>query len=127
MTEFEKKQPRETFIGAGEKSFRMGILPGNNPYTETPYKEFWIRGYKEAEDKFNGTTNKRKFVPNKPNFPQRFGGGPKTLAKYVQQVGRGNRPPHVTVIDIVGKPPVRPVISVGKISHFNQKHQTQAT
>src|ERR1035437_4110569 len=101
MTEFEKTQSRETFIEAGERSFRMGILPGNNPYTETPYKEFWMRGYKEAEDKFNGTTNKRKFVPNtKPNFIQKFGGGPKTLAKFVQttapkftqNIGRGSRP-----------------------------------
>jgi hypothetical protein len=115
MTNFEKKQSRAVFISAGEKSFRMGILPGNNPYTETPYREFWQRGYKQAEDKFNGTTNKRKFVPgNKPNFIQKFGGTQKTLAKFVQSVGRGNR----VVTD-------RPVISVGKLNLFNRKHQTQ--
>jgi hypothetical protein len=99
MTSFEKKQPRSTFIGAGEKAFRMGILPGNNPYTETPYKEFWMRGYTQAQDKFFGTTQRKR-----------------TFAKHVQSVGRGNRTP----------PADRPVISLGKITHFNRKHQTQA-
>jgi hypothetical protein len=98
MTEFEKKQPRAVFISAGEKAFRMGILPGNNPYTLTPYREFWQRGYKQAEDKFNGTTQRKR-----------------PFLKAVQSIGRGNRTPSD-----------RPVISLGRITHFNRKHQTQA-
>ena len=103
MTPFEKKQPRSTFIGAGEKAFRMVILPGNNPYTETPFKEFWMRGYTQAQDKFFGTTQrKRTFAPGNK-----------------QHIGRGNRTPP-------SNPVIRSVISLGKITHFNRKHQTQA-
>ena len=119
MTEFEKTQSRETFIEAGERSFRMGILPGNNPYTETPYKEFWMRGYKEAEDKSLGRAQ-RKFVPNtRPGIARldksrmlRFEKTP--APKFAQHVGRVNR-----------VPTPRPVISLGKLNHFNHKHQTQ--
>jgi hypothetical protein len=111
MTEFEKKQPRAVFISAGEKAFRMGILPGNNPYSLTPYKEFWQRGYKQTEDKFNGTTQrKRTFAPG------RDAAGDK-ISRFAR-LGPQAR-------TVAANRAERPVISLGRITHFNRKHQTQ--
>jgi hypothetical protein len=109
MTPFEKKQPRITFIGAGEKAFRMGILPGNNPYTLTPFKEFWMRGYTQAQDKFFGTTQRKR--PFDPSAPRKFA---------------RNGPQDRTVAANAAERNSRPVISLGRIEHFNRRHQTQA-
>lgn len=36
-------------IKAGESAFGIGVRFTNNPFTDQPFKSWWIRGFKRAE------------------------------------------------------------------------------
>lgn len=48
LTHNERKQPRSTFIRAGQIAFMLGITQTHNPYKLAPYRAAWERGWKTA-------------------------------------------------------------------------------
>jgi hypothetical protein len=58
MTSIERKQPLKVFSNAGASAYRMLIHPGNNPYTEKPYRQLWAKGWFAARDKHEGRAPK---------------------------------------------------------------------
>lgn len=96
MEEYLSKEQKDSIMSAGASAFRAAFLPSGNPYNRSPHRELWQRGYKQAEDKFNGTTRRPK----------------------PHHTGRDNKRPAPSTRPVT--------LSVGKINHFNRKHKTQA-
>lgn len=114
MTEFERKQHPVIFIGAGRKSYLLGILPNNNPYKEVPFRDLWDKGWRQERRVHEAA----RFQGKRPPFH------PRTDARAVSNQYR--RPAGQTF----KRPDTKhskPALTNDLANRFNKRHQTRAT
>lgn len=135
MTNAEKQQSNNVFVGAGRKAYLMLIHLQNNPYKDQPYRDLWDKGYRLERRRVEGprpgtrptTTQPQSQAPRPAIVPRRPYQG---RAGYVPNTHERNQSqsPRPQIGRPAPQAPIArtelPALNLGRIARFNAKYRT---